>query len=191
VLVAVAAIILGSVGAATAGGPRADRGESAPAPPRFHDGLPAPQDAEATVARLHELLNATDTKRAVVAFPNSRSRILTVDGNSDFFLYLERGNLRGTETINTFYQHLEAGDVDAAYETFVRYSLVSMRVSDFGWNGLGVPMATQAGSEIQDRYFKNVDGIFGPAEVTAEDAANYLEYIRDILIPHLEGADSP
>ena len=172
VLFAVAAIALVSVSGARAGEPA------------------GPQDAEATVARLHELLNAAESKRAVVPFPNSRSRILTVDGNSDFFLYLERGNLRGTDIIDTFYQQLEAGEVNAAYDTFVRNSLVSMRISDFGWNGLGVPMITETGTEIEDRYFKNVEGVFGAAEVTPDDAADYLEFIRDILIPALEGSAS-
>ena len=172
ILVAIATIVLVSASGATAGEPT------------------GPQDAEAIVSRLRELLNATESKRAVVAFPNSRSRILTADGNSDFFLYIERGNLRGTETIDAFYQQLDAGDVDGAYETFARNSLVSMRISDFGWNGLGVPMSIESGSEIQDRFFKNTEGVFGAAEVTPEDAATYLEFIRDILIPGLEGSDS-
>ena len=42
-------------------------------------------------------------------------------------------------------------------------------------------------AEIQDRFFKNVEGVFGPAEITGEDAATYLEYIETILIPALEG----
>ena len=172
VLAAIATIVLVSASGATAGEPA------------------GPQDAEATLARLHELLNATESKRAAVPFPNSRSRILTVDGNSDFFLYLERGNLRGTEAIDAFYQQLEAGDIDAAYDTFVRNSLVSMRISDFGWNGLGVPMGIEEGEDIQDRFFKNVEGVFRAAEVTPEDVATYLEFIRDILIPALEGSGS-
>ncbi len=171
-LIAIAAIFFVSVSGATAGEPA------------------GPQDAEATMARLRELLDATESKRAAVAFPNSRSRILTVDGNSDFFLYLERGNLRGTEAIDTFYEQLGAGDVNGAYETFVQNSLVTMRVSDFGWNGLGVPMITEADVEIQDRFFRTVEGVFRAAEVTPEDAATYLEFIGDILIPALEGSGS-
>ncbi len=171
-LVAIAAIVCMSAGQATAAAPA------------------GPQDAEATLARLRELLSATESKRAAVPFPNSRSRILTVDGNADFFLYLERDNLRGTEAIDTFYRQLEAGDVNGAYETFARHSLVTMRASDFGWNGLGVPMIMETGAEIQDQFFKNVAGVFRAAEVTAEDAATYLEFIRDILIPALEGSES-
>jgi hypothetical protein len=63
-----------------------------------------------------------------------------------------------------------------------------LRISDYGWNGLGVPLERQDGSGefIQDRLYKNTEGVFGPAEVTAEDSATYLEYIETILIPALE-----
>ena len=47
------------------------------------------QDADAIISRLKELLAATDTKAVVAPFPDSRSRILAVDGTSDFFLYIE------------------------------------------------------------------------------------------------------
>ena len=145
------------------------------------------QDAEAIVGRFRELLANTESKLVVVPFPNSRSRILKAEGSSDFFLYVERGNLRGDEEMNEFYAKLEAGDIAGADTVFVQHSLVSMRISDYGWNGLGVPMVTEDGNEIQDRLYKNVDGLFGPAEVTAEDAATYLEFIETILIPALEG----
>lgn len=146
------------------------------------------QDASAVIGRLQELLGATETKVFIVPFPNSRSRILKADGSSDFFLYIERGNLRGTDTMDQFYAALEAKDMTAANDVFTRHSLVSLRISDYGWNGLGVPYERQDGSgeSIQDRLYKNVEGLFGPAEVTAEDAATYLEYIETILIPALE-----
>ncbi|MGD8331065.1 MAG: hypothetical protein PVJ49_16665, partial [Acidobacteriota bacterium] len=38
------------------------------------------QDQAAIVARLKELLQATETKMIIVPFPNSRSRILKADG---------------------------------------------------------------------------------------------------------------
>lgn len=146
------------------------------------------QDAEALIGRLRELLQATETKIIIVPFPNSRSRILKADGNSEFFLYLERGNLLGSETIDDFYAKLAAGDMQGANDVFTRHSLVSLRISDYGWNGLGVPMMRQDGSEqfIADRLYKNNDGVFGAAEPTPEDAATYLEYIQTILIPALE-----
>ena len=147
------------------------------------------QDAEALLARLQELLQATETKMIIVPFPNSRSRILKADGSSDFFLYLERGNLRGTEQMEQFYAALDGGDMAAANDVFTRHSLVSMRVSDYGWNGLGEPMMRQDGSgeSIQDRLYKNTEGVFGPADPSEEDVATYLEYIETILIPALEG----
>ena len=157
-------------------------------------GLPAnategEQDAEAIVSRFRELLTASGSHLVIVPFPNSRSRILKADGSSDFFLYLERANLRGNETMDAFYAAMDAGDIAAANDIFVQHSLVSMRISDFGWNGLGVPMpsSNEGGNDIQDRFFKNVEGVFGPAEITDEDAATYLEFIETILIPALEG----
>jgi hypothetical protein len=148
------------------------------------------KDAAAVVTRFRELLGQQDSKLVIVPFPNSRSRILKADGSSDFFLYLERGGLRGTEAMDSFYAALDAGDIAAADQLFMAHSLVSLRVSDFGWNGLGVPMATEGGTEIEDRLYKNVEGVFGPADVSAEDAATYLEYIETILIPALEGGTS-
>lgn len=148
-------------------------------------------DAEAVVARLHELLAATDTKMIIVPFPNSRSRILKADGRSDFFLYIERGALRGNEQLNDFHTKLAAGDIAGADDVFTRHSLVSLRISDYGWNGLGVPLARDDGSGefIQDRLYKNMEGVFGPSDPDEEDIATYLEYIETILIPALEGGD--
>jgi hypothetical protein len=148
------------------------------------------KDAAAVVARFRELLAQRDSKLVIVPFPNSRSRILKADGSSDYFLYMERGGLRGTEAMDSFYAALEAGDTAAADQVFMAHSLVSLRISDFGWNGLGVPMATEGGTEIEDRLYKNVEGVFGPADVSAEDAAVYLEYIETILIPALERGTS-
>ncbi len=147
------------------------------------------QDAEALISRLRELLRATETKVIVVPFPNSRSRILLADGNADFFLYIERANLRGTEEMNVFYAALEAGDMAAAADVFMRHSMVSLRASDYGWNGLGVPFERPDGSDqmIEDRLYKTANGVFGRVDITAEDAEMFLEYIETILIPALEG----
>lgn len=168
---AVSAIFLGSL---SVGAPALASGEQ--------------QDAEALIGRLRELLQATESKMIIVPFPNSRSRILKADGNSEFFLYVERGNLRGRETMDDFYAKLDAGDMAGANDVFIRHSLVSLRISDYGWNGLGVPMMREDGSEgsISDRLYKNNQGVFGAAEPTPEDTATYLEYIETILIPALE-----
>ena len=153
-----------------------------------HDGEQN-ENAEAIISRFRELLAATETNIIIVPFPNSRSRILKVDGNSDFFLYMERGNLRGTQQMEDFYAALEAGDMEAANDVFTRHSLVSLRISDYGWNGLGVPLQREDGSGefIQDRLYKNNEGLFGPADPSDEDKTSYLEYIETILIPALEG----
>ncbi len=146
------------------------------------------QDVEAILGRLRELLAATETKVVIVPFPNSRSRILKADGNADFFLYIERGNLRGTEEMALFYAALDAGDTAGADDVFMRHSLVSMRASDYGWNGLGVPMErADGGGPIEDRLYKTAGGVFGKADITPEDAETFLEYIETILIPALEG----
>ena len=146
------------------------------------------QDAEALIGRLRELLLATETKVVVVPFPNSRSRILMADGNADLFLYVERANLRGTEEMDGFYAALESGDMAAAADIFTRHSMVSLRASDYGWNGLGVPLERLDGSgQIEDHLYKTAGGVFGKADITPEDAATFLEYIETILIPALEG----
>ena len=140
------------------------------------------QDAEALISRLRELLLATETKVIVVPFPNSRSRILMADGNAEFFLYIERANLRGTEEISVFYAALESGDMVAAADVFTRHSMVSLRASDYGWNGLGVPFERPDGSDqiIEDRLYKTAGGVFGRVEITAEDAARLRDEIRSL-----------
>jgi hypothetical protein len=147
------------------------------------------QEAEAIIGRLKELLAATETKVIVVPFPDSRSRVLKADGSSDFFLFIERGNLRGMEPMNSFYAALESGDMAIATEIFTQNSMVSMRASDYGWNGLGVPMERMDGSgQIQDRLYKTKEGApFGQVDITPEDTQTFLEYVETILIPALEG----
>ena len=146
------------------------------------------QNADAILGRLKELLAATETKVIVVPFPDSRSRILKADGTSDFFLFLERGNLRGMEPMSSFYAALESGDMELAVELFSQNSLTSLRASDYGWNGLGVPMERSDGSgQIEDRLYKTMEGApFGQVDITPEDTQTFLEYIETILIPALE-----
>lgn len=153
--------------------------------------VPAPansQDSsEELLARVKELFAARENKRIVTPLPGSRASVLAADGSSDFFLYVERGSIRGQDTIDTFYERLDAGDMDGAYEVFLQSQIVTLRVSDYAWNGLGVPFTTPAGAEIPDVYYRVVDGIFQASEITEENKAEYLELLRTVLIPALEG----
>ncbi len=143
---------------------------------------------EELLARVKELFAARESKRIVTPMPGSRAGVFAADGSSDFFLYVERGSIRGQETIDTFYERLEAGDMVGAYEVFLQSQIVTLRVSDYGWNGLGVPFTTPAGGEISDVYYRVVDGVFRNAEViTEENKAEYRELLRTVLIPALEG----
>jgi hypothetical protein len=145
------------------------------------------ESGEELLARVKELFAAREGSRVVTPMPGSRASVLAADGSSDFFLYVERGSIRGQDTIDTFYERLEAGDMDGAYEVFLQSQIVTLRVSDYGWNGLGVPFTTPAGSEIQDVYYRVVDGVFQHAEINEESQAEYLELLRTVLIPALEG----
>ena len=146
--------------------------------------------SEELLARVKELFAAREGNRIVTPLPGSRASVLAADGSSDFFLYVERGSIRGNDTIDTFYERLEAGDMDGAYEVFLQSQIVTLRVSDYGWNGLGVPWTTPAGGEIGDVYYRVVDGVFRNAEIDEESQAEYLEILRTVLIPALEG-DGP
>ena len=148
----------------------------------------SPQESgEELLARVKELFAAREAKRLVTPLPGSRASVLAADGSSDFFLYLERGSIRGQEAIDAFYERLEAGDMDGAYEEFLQSQIVTLRGSDYGWNGLGIPFTTPAGSEIEDVYYRVVDGVFQHAEINDENSEEYLELLRTVLIPALEG----
>ena len=147
----------------------------------------AQDEIEELLDQVEDLFDDTELELLVTPIPRSRSVILVVNGASDFFLYLERGSIRG-DAIDTFYQQLEAGETDAAYSTFQQHSLVSVRISDYGWNGLGVPMITPTGNEIGDVYFRVVEGVFRQAEITDEAKQDYVVMLRDVLIPALQAA---
>lgn len=156
--------------------------------------MPAPassqESAEATLARVKELFAARESKFIVTPLPGSRSGVLHANGASDFFLYIERGSLRGQDAIRAFYAAYEAGDMEAAHEVFLGSQIVTLRVSDYGWNGLGVPFTVPAGNQIEDVYYRVVDGIFQHAEIDDEGVQEYLELLREVLIPALEGGSS-
>ena len=142
-------------------------------------------DAGAVLQRVNELFEATGLTRALTPMPGSRSVVFTAEASAVMFLFVERGSLRGN-AIDTFYSELEAGDVEAAYTTFNRNSIVSMRATDYGWNGLGQPLATESGTEVQDILYRVEESVFRRVDVTAEDADEYLGLLRDVLIPWLE-----
>ena len=150
------------------------------------DSVAFPQDdAVATLAHVKELLDGIPAKRIVTPLPGSRSVVLAAT-SFDLFLLFERGSIRGG-AIDEFYQQLEAGDMDPAYDTFTRNNITSMRANDFGWNGLGVPWENPTGATVEDILFKVEDGLFHRVDVTAQDAADFLELLRTAIIPALEG----
>lgn len=147
----------------------------------------AAQDAgsEAKLERIRELMEVREQTRLVTPLPGSRSVIVVADISTPLFFFLERGSIRGS-AIDQFYEAYESGDAEAAYGSFLRNSIMTLRITDYGWNGLGEPMVTEAGSEIQDNLFRNVEGVFARvSEITEEDRASYQELL-DALLTVLE-----
>lgn len=142
-------------------------------------------DIPEVLSRVRDLFAVSAAKRIVRPVPGSRSVILAADGTAELYLYLERGSIRG-QAINEFYERYEAGDLEGAYDVFTRNSLVVLRISDYGWNGLGVPLVTETGVEIEDVFFRVERGAFRQAEVTPEDRDNYQALLREVVIPALE-----
>lgn len=141
-----------------------------------------------TVARVQQLFEQSDVKRIVAPAPGSRSVIVAIDGSSPLYLYLERGSIRGG-AIDTFYEQYEAGDYAAAYETFVQNSTMVLRASDYGWNGLGNPLTTESGAQVDDMFYKIKAGMFQMAEVTEEDLSQYEQMLEEVAIPVLSAQE--
>lgn len=140
----------------------------------------APQggDQEAMLTVLRERAAAAGVTRFVTPAPGSRSVIVAVDLSLPLYLFLERGSIRGS-AIDDFYRAYDSGDMEGAYEAFRSSAIPTVRVTDYGWNGLGVPFVTNQGSEISDILYRMVGGSFGRApEITDEDVANYGEYVQ-------------
>lgn len=147
----------------------------------------AAQDLETRTQRVKELVEATGSTVFVTPAPGSRSTILAVDVSTSLFFFLERGSLRGDST-QAFYDAYEAGDMATAYEVFSANALMTVRATDYGWNGFGVPMTAASGNEVADILFKNMEGTFRrAAEITAEDLASYEEML-DAVLAALEGS---
>lgn len=152
--------------------------------------LPGPgraqDDSEALLQRVRDLLSASASQRFITPMPGSRSNVVAVDGSADIYFFIERGSLRGSR-IDEFYEQLEAGDMDAAYRTFIGGAIITFRATDYGWNGLGTPWMTDSGTEVQDILFKVDEGTFGRGDITEEDSTDYLGLLRDVILPALEG----
>lgn len=143
----------------------------------------AAQDADqkALLGRIRELMEASGQTRFVTPTPGSRSVILAIDVSTPLYLFLERGSIRGA-AIDKFYQAHEAGDMDAAFDAFRAGMIPTVRVTDYGWNGLGVMLITDSGNQIPDIVYRDVEGVFGRArEITDQDVANYVAALETVI----------
>ena len=63
----------------------------------------------------------------------------------------------------------------------MRNALMTVRATDYGWNGLGQPMLTDSGAEISDLYYRDAGGVFRRiADISSADIANYKELLQTI-----------
>lgn len=138
--------------------------------------------------RIHDAIEARGGGPFVTPLPDSRSGIVAVDTSRALYFFLERGSIRG-QAINDFYAAYDSGDLGAAYSEFLGNAIMMVRATDYGWNGIGVPMTTDSGSEIQDIVFKDIGGSFARAEeITQDDVDEYVELL-EIVLAALEGGD--
>lgn len=145
------------------------------------------QEGQAALAeRVRELVGATGSEVFVTPAPGSRSTIIVVDTSVSLFLFLSRGSIRGN-AIDEFYAALNSGDMSAAQRSFNTHAIMTLRATDYGWNGLGNPFTTASGAEISDIVFKDVGGTFARApEVSQEDIDTFgglLQAVIDALEP--------
>ena len=111
----------------------------------------------------------------------SQCIVVAIDASTPLYFFFERGSIRGS-AIDEFYAAYDAGDIEAAYAVFRRSAVPTVRITDYGWNGLGVPMTLAEGKQIQDILFRVVDGVFRRApEIGAEDIVNYVSALRALL----------
>ncbi len=138
-------------------------------------------DQAALIAQIRDAIEARGGGHFVTPVPGSRSGIIAVDTSSSLFFFLERGSIRGS-AIDEFYSAYDVGDMDGAYSAFLGNAIMMIRATDYGWNGVGVPMTTASGSEIDDILFKDVGGTFGrAAEITDEDVAEIVGMLETVL----------
>jgi len=141
-------------------------------------------DQLAMLDRIKDLLAARGETRFVAPMPGSRSTVVAIDISRALYVYLERGAIRGS-AIDDFYAAYEAGDTNAAYDTFLSSAIMVLRATDYGWNGFGTPMTTGSGRDerqIPDVLFKDNGGVFSRApEITDEDIAGYVELLQTVI----------
>ncbi len=141
----------------------------------------AQEDQVALVERVRELVGATGEAVFVMPAPGSRSTIIVVDTSVSLFLFLSRGSIRGS-AIDEFYQALNSGDMAAAERAFNTHAIMTLRVTDYGWNGLGNAFVTNSGAEVNDMVFKDVGGVFTRAEeVSQEDIDAFGDLLRAVI----------
>lgn len=149
--------------------------------PTVHGQEAAQTEQEALITQIRDAVEARGGGHFVTPMPNSRSGIIAVDTSSSLYFFLERGSIRGS-AIDDFYAAYEGGDMDGAYSAFLGSAIMIVRATDYGWNGIGVPMTTSAGAEISDILFKDVGGQFSrAAEITPDDIDAYVEMLETVL----------
>lgn len=143
------------------------------------------QSLGAKAQRVRELVQARGDVHYLIPAPGSRSTVISVDVSTGLFFFLERGSIRGP-AVQSFYDAIEAGDMETAQRVFTANAHLSVRATDYGWNGLGVPWIATNGAEIDDILFKDVGGTFRRAvEITDEDLISY-EGMLDAVLAALE-----
>jgi len=145
------------------------------------------QDLGAKAQRIRELVQAKGHSRYLTPAPGSRSTVISVDVSTGLFFFLERGSIRGP-AVQSFYDAIEADDMEAAAQLFTANSILTVRATDYGWNGLGVPWIADSGAEINDILFKDMGGTFRRADqIDDEDLTKYEEML-DAMLAALESS---
>lgn len=144
------------------------------------------QSLGAKAQRVRELVQARGDANYLIPAPGSRSTVISVDVSTGLFFFLEHGSIRGP-AVQSFYEAIEAGDMEAAERVFTANAILTVRATDYGWNGLGVPWIATNGAEINDiLYNKDMGGMFRRAdEITDEDLISY-EGMLDAVLAALE-----
>lgn len=147
----------------------------------------AQEDQAALAERVRELVGATGGKVFVTPAPGSRSTIIVVDTSVSLFLFLSRGSIRGN-AIDEFYAALNSGDMGAAQRAFNTHAIMTLRITDYGWNGLGNPFTTDSGAEISDIVYKDIGGTFARAEEVSQEDIDAFGELMQAVVDALESS---